>query len=271
MKQVICYLYEYEGSDRVRNVGFVKFMMEGEKAVFQIHGKGLACEKGASLDFHLFSSQKGACEAVVLGVVEGDNGTVHYMMTVENLDEESVNSYDGILLKSKNGKHYAAMWKDTDVDFSVTHSKELEKEIAQEQEIKLEQEQEKEINQCDQIEAAECCEEEIDCCEKEEEDKIIYEKVGREHLSRLPQKERKLANNSFLLHGYYNYKHLLFIKDGENFFLGVPGVYYPREAEAAKNFGFPIFHRVKNSTVELEAAQCHEGRDFGYWCRCIAM
>ncbi len=277
MKQRVCYLYEYEGSSRIRNVGFVKFMMEEDKAVFQIHGKGLACEKGTSLDFHLFSSVNGACETEFLGTVEGENGTVHYMMAVENLNDDNVDSYDGIFLRAKKGKSYAALWKNADVDFSVIKSKDLllsEEDLVsdiEDEEIEQVQEEAKDEEICEEefLEVAEC----LDMDENPEEnaDRIVYEKVGREHLSRLPQKERKLVNNSFLLHGYYNYKHLLFIKDGDSFFLGVPGVYYPREAEAARNFGFPIFHRVKNNEVELEAAQCNEGRDFGYWCRCIDM
>ena len=36
---------------------------------------------------------------------------------------------------------------------------------------------------------------------------IIY-KITRQEIAGLPRKEWKLANNHFLLHGYYNYHHL---------------------------------------------------------------
>ncbi|MBP3462802.1 MAG: hypothetical protein J6J72_04305, partial [Tyzzerella sp.] len=34
---------------------------------------------------------------------------------------------------------------------------------------------------------------------------VIYEKIQRQGLSRLPRREWRIANNSFLLHGFYNY------------------------------------------------------------------
>lgn len=70
-----------------------------------------------------------------------------------------------------------------------------------------------------------------------------------------------LGNNSFLLHGYYNFRHLIFAKrrvlDGEEFILGVPGVYQNREKFMAKMFGFAQFKCSKN--VEQKTGE------FGYW------
>ena len=64
------------------------------------------------------------------------------------------------------------------------------------------------------------------------------------------QKEyQKLVQNSFLLHGFYNYGHLILGKliDNENapFYLGVPGVYYDREKQAAQMFGFIGFESTE--------------------------
>lgn len=47
----------------------------------------------------------------------------------------------------------------------------------------------------------------------------------------------ELYYNSFLLHGFYQYHHLIMGKD----FIGVPGNYYPREGMAARMMGFPYF------------------------------
>lgn len=58
----------------------------------------------------------------------------------------------------------------------------------------------------------------------------------------LQQKYQKLVNNSFLLHGFYNYGHMILGKltEEENapIYVGVPGVYYEREKQAAQMFGF---------------------------------
>ena len=75
---------------------------------------------------------------------------------------------------------------------------------------------------------------------------------GKEYLSItprdfviLPCKYQSLVQNSFLLHGYYNYGHVVLAREKdrmeEKYYLGVPGVYYDREKQAALMFGFEGF------------------------------
>ena len=70
----------------------------------------------------------------------------------------------------------------------------------------------------------------------------------------------KQANNSFLLHGYYNYHHLILTKveqRGESlYYIGVPGAFYEREKQVAVMFGFESFECAE------EPAQAG---DFGYY------
>lgn len=75
---------------------------------------------------------------------------------------------------------------------------------------------------------------------------------------------QKLVNNSFLLHGFYNYRHLILGKDcriGTSnevcFYLGVPGVFFEREKMVAVMFGFEGFE--SEGPVEI-------GK-FGYYLR----
>lgn len=73
----------------------------------------------------------------------------------------------------------------------------------------------------------------------------------REYLSIKPRdfvilsgKYQGLVQNSFLLHGYYNYGHVILTRVGEkeeSYYLGVPGVYFDREKQAALMFGFEGF------------------------------
>lgn len=68
-----------------------------------------------------------------------------------------------------------------------------------------------------------------------------------------------LANNSFLLHGYYNYRHIILGREPDGFFyLGVPGVYYEREKMVALMFGFEAF--------ECKGGKAEPGK-FGYYLR----
>lgn len=96
---------------------------------------------------------------------------------------------------------------------------------------------------------------------------IRYEKIQRQDLSRLPRREWRLANNSFLLHGFYNYHHLLYIEDGDKIWIGVPGIYHEKEQAAANAFGFPEFRRLTDMEVELSEEEKNTYDDFGYWCR----
>ncbi len=66
-------------------------------------------------------------------------------------------------------------------------------------------------------------------------------KIQRRELTCLPRHYWNLANNSFLLHGYYNYNHLLLVEEDGHYWLGVPGIYDPKEAHAAELFGFSKF------------------------------
>ena len=94
-------------------------------------------------------------------------------------------------------------------------------------------------------------------------------KIQRSDLKVLPRKCWNLANNSFLLHGYHNYHHLLLIEENGHYQLGVPGVYDIREARAAEIFGFPQFIDTYNDQMELSASECNTQEKFGYWCHYI--
>ena len=94
-------------------------------------------------------------------------------------------------------------------------------------------------------------------------------KIQRADMSQLPRRFWPLANNSFLLHGYHNYGHLMLIEEDGRLWLGVPGTYAPQEARAADLFGFPRFTRSYAESPELTAEERTDDADFGHWCRCV--
>ena len=78
----------------------------------------------------------------------------------------------------------------------------------------------------------------------------------------LPREIWVYGNNSFLLHGYYNYRHLILARlnnpqGAPRYLLGVPGHYFSNEKYMASMFGFPHFVLAKKQPEE-------DGR-FGYW------
>lgn len=81
-----------------------------------------------------------------------------------------------------------------------------------------------------------------------------------------PVKYYQLVNNSFLLHGYHNYQHLILTRilyRGEiRYYIGVPGNYYEKEKQVAIMFGFESF--------ECKAEPAQTG-DYGYYMMRIAL
>lgn len=90
------------------------------------------------------------------------------------------------------------------------------------------------------------------------EEEICCVKIELKDIRELPRRYWYLGNNSFLLHGFFNYRYLVVGEVGEErWFIGVPGVYQNQERVMAAIFGFPEFLP--------EPVENH----FGYWCRMI--
>lgn len=86
--------------------------------------------------------------------------------------------------------------------------------------------------------------------------------VNPEELKKLPISDTNIVNNSFLMHGFYGYRHVLFgkvQKDGEKnlYFIGVPGVYSNREKFMSSMFGFNNFKKSHRGDFRNPY--------FGYW------
>lgn len=90
------------------------------------------------------------------------------------------------------------------------------------------------------------------------DDDYFYDciEVSPEKLKCLNQNEIDIAGNSFLLHGYYNFRHILFGRvrdnlDNTKYFIGVPGMYCNRERYMASMFGFNNLRRVTGVTMPI--------------------
>ena len=101
----------------------------------------------------------------------------------------------------------------------------------------------------------------------EDNEVIKCVKIEPKDIGILPMDAWALSNNSFLLHSFYCYHHLIFgkIKDrfGCRYILGVPGIYHNRERFMGKMFGFENFKSVRKRELK-------QG-DFGYWYLPIEM
>lgn len=87
-----------------------------------------------------------------------------------------------------------------------------------------------------------------------------YLSIGPGDFVILKDRSYRKVNNSFLLHGYFHYKHLILhqtMERGEaRYFIGVPGNYFDKEKEVALLFGFESFECMQEPAKD---------GDFGYY------
>ena len=321
MKRFIRYLYEYEGNQKKRNVGFVKVEQDGKETTISVHGKGLCGKSNENISCYLIKldSEMGNILFVPVGEIQigmiSCGGCFCYTEELIRADygktEQSVgqtcekkDDICGLGLGDPKEAFYVALWNEEmygdldiarakvfqefDSDKTAGESKSIDEKEAEvetqfgddeetenleeEQPEKKEQETVEESSEKKEQETVEEFSEKKDL-KKNDRDIDLQNfrrqimKIQRGEISILPRCEWKLANNNFLLHGYYNYRHLVLIDEGNQLKLGVPGIYHEREARAAATFGFPEFIAEADVNVTLEPQERNENQQFGYWCR----
>lgn len=277
MRRFIRYLYEYEQEKKMRNVGFVKVEQDVDQCVIHVHGKGFRMEENAQgLRAYLFWNTEDKCIGIPQGVTEVPGPAVNWQLcyTPENVGKkENYDLVNGIILKDVNGHWYAAVWNDDVVNVCRMEMWKMEEDSVQGEETEckkgLAQDEEpeckKEILQDEESESGKL----EDDLEKEACLEGKVRKIQRKDMVCLPRCEWRHANNSFLIHGYYNYHHLILTVRDDRLKLGVPGVYHPQEEKAAESFGFPEFIPAEELDLKLTDEEKNDREKFGYWCRDI--
>lgn len=303
MKRFIRYLYEYEGNQKKRNVGFVKVEQDGKETTISVHGKGLCGKSNENISCYLIKLDSEMGNILFVPAGEIQIGMIScggcfcyteeliragYGKTEQSVGQtcEKKDDICGLGLGDPKEAFYVALWNEEmygDLDIArakVFQEFDSDKTAGESKSI---DEKEAEVEtQFGDDEETENLEEEQETVEESSEKKDLKKddrdidlqnfrrqimKIQRGEISILPRCEWKLANNNFLLHGYYNYRHLVLIDEGNQLKLGVPGIYHEREARAAATFGFPEFIAEADVNVTLEPQERNENQQFGYWCR----
>lgn len=333
MKRFIRYLYEYEGNQKKRNVGFVKVEQDGKETTISVHGKGLCGKNNENISCYLIKLDSETGNILFVPAGEIQIGMIScggcfcyteeliragYGKTEQSVGQtcEKKDDICGLGLGDPKEAFYVALWNEEmygdldiarakvfqefDSDKTAGESKSIDEKEAEvetqfgddEETENLEEEQPEKKEQETVEESSEKKEQEtVEELPEKKEQEIVEEssekknlkkddrdidlqnfrrqimKIQRGEISILPRCEWKLANNNFLLHGYYNYRHLVLIDEGNQLKLGVPGIYHEREARAAATFGFPEFIAEADVNVTLEPQERNENQQFGYWCR----
>lgn len=261
-KRIISYIYMYCGDKKSRNVGFAKIGVRDGKCKISISLKIPEECTEESLSVYLDSRESEKTEHLVkIGKLRP---LVHqaFFKTVlnENNIEQTRHSLDevnGMTIKG-DGNFYSFQceWEKTGAYIKET------------------------VEEKNEITAAEYIEEKEDIeCQKQEENwwspfekkneknqlytdeehEVEYIKVCLDDLKKLEEKQGQLTNNSFLLHGFYQYQYIILgkLKNEKKYMIGVPGNYHKNEKMMADMFGFKKYIKMSEKDA------------IGYWCRSI--
>ena len=292
----IRYLDYLENGQRCQGAGFIKLERRDELCNISLQVSGLYRKDRFTRPF-LLIGENGEKELCKRQLSDGGIKTCFEGLDSGNLGGQDI-SYDrllGIRIPVADGKEIRCIWRrlpdvaeigEENVGDAVEKAEEKAKEKAEEK---------AEGKAVDAVEIAEekAKEKAVDAEEKSgeksetaaqksesgmyKEDKwqqlwMIYPHVHpfcdeREFLSISPgdfvllhRQSYKLVNNSFLLHGFYQYHHLILMAESSRgqakYYIGVPGTLYERDKKTAILYGFESFECAKEPAEE---------GDFGYY------
>lgn len=274
------YLTLYQGNNRIGNAGYVKVDIRDEDATFHFMFRKIPDDIRG--EYPLRIMEDGAWKEGPGILFRGGQDTAEKKSApcgkIQQLQVLLEKGYR-IEGKSKNcpaqTEREAALPK---VWTSQTKTPQQEREIVEEREPQPEREApqpEREAPQPEKGIAARVVAAEEIREDKWEQILATYETIhpygdGRVYVKLEPKdfvimqgKYQHLVNNSFLLHGFYNYRYLILGKEqGKEYYLGVPGVFYEREKMVALMFGFEAF--------DCEGGNTSPG-GFGYYLRRVEL
>ena len=278
------YLDYLVNGERLGNAGFIKMEVRGEVCNINISVKGLDVQQSSSLQVYIVSGGK-EYELCKLEPVQGKAIKQLLGLNARNIAGTGL-AYSDLeairipvlagreicgILKHGGGQEggYAELKAVAESD--VLQSPESEEVLYKELQEELPEEKLRE----EELQEEELCEEEPHNNESSKRmpqmtlqdtkwkqlweiyphinpfrDEREFLSIGPGDFVILPEKYFGMANNSFLLHGYYNYKHLILkrmeYKGEVRYYIGVPGTFYDREKQVAVMFGFESFESLRD-------------------------
>lgn len=283
IQRFITYIYAYENGQKAGNVGYAKIETRGNRGQMDIHflNGGIYRGKGAAA-FLFVQNEKLIYIPIGEFAIENGVGTGSIAFQTDALADTDFgfSKIDGIYIVDSENRRYLSFWKDVGItDFSVENFEEYSLDLPLPETVDYPLPENVEVAQQTTPEVAVPIQKEV--LEEAEQKslhtmeipmrnvfpsytlEVVWKNFEREHtpvqindkvyaiqielsdLRELPKQYWYLGNNSFLLHGFFNYHHLLFGKLPEGrWFLGVPGIYERQERVMASVFGFPGFLHI---------------------------
>jgi len=292
MQRFVTYIYAYENGQKMNNTGYAKVETRGERGQVEIHFVNGEIYRGkGSVAFLYAENEKWVYIPIGEFAIENGvgKGMIPFRTDILAGTNLGFSKMDGIYMADSEGGRYLSFWRDVNVtDFSEKNFEEysldmplpetvdfpLPEPVDWPEQVQTEQNT---IIQKEQLADAE--QESLHTMEipmrnvfpsytmediwnnfaktktpVQMNDVVSAVQMELNDLRELPKQYWYLGNNSFLLHGFFNYRHLLFgrLPSGK-WFIGVPGIYAGQERVMASVFGFPGFMHIGVSKPEANA------------------
>ena len=296
MQRFVTYIYAYENNNKNQNVGFAKVDIRGDYCQVEIHLKRTGYTN-VKCPVYLFVREDTVIAGVKIGEIALVNGCGDFVrqLNCNGVGETPYCMKDmkGILIFLDDTVMFASQWDEKAIyreNFKpYEETKEIPVEQAEDAAEEPEESGQMEKLQVESVQAQQSGEQQTEELQPEAQRsgdmwmdlweklngmygaKNLFENMPEisgihmelKDLRELPKKYWYLGSNSFLLHGFFNYRHLLLGKmeneSGRKWFIGVPGIYQNQEKVLAAVFGFPEFRQEKDTGVKTG--------QFGYWYR----
>ena len=285
MKRFITYIYAYENTKKAGNTGFARIELRGEECRLEIHLRGVYAAQTHCKIYLFRKQGSGIEGSLIGEMdVRNGAGDFNVIMKTAHIPTSLLSFFEmeGIFLCSEDGRIFMSRWTEGEplaVDmehFIVWKAEQTEENIYAEESLHVEEnmyaEKKQQENKIQTAQFDRESDNELRATELPARNffpqyqwKDIWEQFLKSHpasmpfseknitcikielkdIRELPRKYWYLGNNSFLLHGFFNYRYLVLGKieeDNEDkWFLGVPGIYQNQERVMAIIFGFPEF------------------------------
>ena len=254
MKRFVTYLYVYRNGQKMKNIGYIRVDVRGHILNMQINMKetDLKNQKGA---FYLLVRKEDIKRIPLTQIWMIENrfsGNIVFDCKEQEEPFEFENIV-GVCICYENEGYVASCWKDGE-DEIVANAYIMENTQVQTEKISaasMDTEEEQEVQLVEFSEQS--------FTEEDTVEGYGYRKVNLNEIYLLPSHYWHFSNNSFLLHGFWNYGYLVFkenmSKNEKRITLGVPGIFEQPEMVMATYFGFSNFEALPNQVQEMEIGQ----------------
>lgn len=269
IRRFITYIYAYENGTKGMNMGFAKVEIRGNECRMEVHLRGNPVRMGMD-QVYLFKEEGGQMLAFPMGEMRmikgnGDYGTIIKADQIGG-SEYTFAEMDGMVFAGEEdtiamtrwteGKPFAVkkenikLWEPPRFDADEKEADEKEAEELHATEMPMRNIFPKFV----WVDTWERFKNTYPHFTLPEDKNVECVRIELKDLRELPWKYWYLGNNSFLLHGFFNYRYLVLGKlEEDKWFIGVPGIYQQQERVMAAIFGFPEFMTTDHIN------------QFGYW------